>query len=523
MLLLFVWFALVSSTLIPPQVVFNIEDHGKSFSPSLSHIINRDDFNSWLKAQPDLSLFHILQNVGGSPLNSHLQEGVVVASPSNHKPDYYYQWIRDSALTINSLVTYLNDVGYKNATIAQTVEHYINNNYILQRVPNPSGDFDNNGLGEPKFHVDNTAFTDNWGRPQNDGPALRSITIMNYLNLVKKYNNSLLLLGGLENIHFETAADIYYDIVKPDLNYIVNNWNKIGFDLWEENKGYHFFTSLVQLKALKKGVIAAKFFQDHIYAKALRKAAVKIQHFIDFEAHYIDDGLHRIYESPQSNHKYGLDIATIIGSLITHGHSNDIDNNEGFEMPYDVDDSYVLNSLYGFIKDQKQRYPINHGKDLPGISLGRYPNDVYDGVGTSLGNPWFLSNAYASLFFYKKIYKLYSSQLDLVIFKETYNFYNEFIFDLGLVEKDYLSKSFIVVPFNSELHNTISQKLFSFGDSFLRIVLSHITDNGELSEQFNRNTGFSEGAANLTWSYSSVWGAIRERTLAEKIGFQSLS
>lgn len=36
----------------------------------------------------------------------------------------------------------------------------------IQQTPNPSGDVNSGGLGEPKFNIDGTAFTKPWGRPQ---------------------------------------------------------------------------------------------------------------------------------------------------------------------------------------------------------------------------------------------------------------------------------------------------------------------------------------------------------------------
>ena len=40
-------------------------------------------------------------------------------------------------------------------------------------------------------------------------------------------------------------------IVIKDINYLLNNYDKVSFDLWEENKGWHFYTRMVQLKFLK--------------------------------------------------------------------------------------------------------------------------------------------------------------------------------------------------------------------------------------------------------------------------------
>lgn len=43
-------------------------------------------------------------------------------------------------------------------------------NLQLQVLENPSGTFETGGLGEAKFNVDGSAFTESWGRPQNVSP-----------------------------------------------------------------------------------------------------------------------------------------------------------------------------------------------------------------------------------------------------------------------------------------------------------------------------------------------------------------
>jgi glucoamylase len=52
------------------------------------------------------------------------------------------------------------------------IRDYVGAQAVLQGIGNPSGGFnDGAGLGEPKFNVDETAFTGPWGRPQRDGPG----------------------------------------------------------------------------------------------------------------------------------------------------------------------------------------------------------------------------------------------------------------------------------------------------------------------------------------------------------------
>lgn len=92
----------------------------------------------------------------------------------------FYTWTRDAALTVRCLVDIALETG--DATVHTAMQRYISFQAQLQSVSNPSGRLDTGGLGEPKFHVDGSAFTGDWGRPQRDGPALRAVTLIAYVN-----------------------------------------------------------------------------------------------------------------------------------------------------------------------------------------------------------------------------------------------------------------------------------------------------------------------------------------------------
>lgn len=79
---------------------------------------------------------------------------------------------------------------------------------------------------------------------------------------------------------------------------------------------------------------------------------------------------------------------------------------------------YAGDGIYAFSNDQMLAtayqiatsflpvYPIasrhkdGQGRTL-GIPIGRYPDDVYDGTGTSQGNPWYLCTAAMAEHFYR--------------------------------------------------------------------------------------------------------------------------
>lgn len=87
----------------------------------------------------------------------------------------YYTWTRDSALTLKVLIDLFKN---GDTDLLDVIEEYISAQAYLQTVSNPSGSLSSGGLGEPKFNVDETAFTGSWGRPQRDGPALRATALI---------------------------------------------------------------------------------------------------------------------------------------------------------------------------------------------------------------------------------------------------------------------------------------------------------------------------------------------------------
>jgi glucoamylase len=85
----------------------------------------------------------------------------VIASPNTFNPNYLYTWIRDASLTmkvITQQVTTGEDVSLRNK-----IDQFLLSQKVIQQVSNPSGSISTGGLGEPKFNIDQTAYTDNWG------------------------------------------------------------------------------------------------------------------------------------------------------------------------------------------------------------------------------------------------------------------------------------------------------------------------------------------------------------------------
>ena len=157
--------------------------------------------------------------------------GMSVASPST-TPNYKYHWIRDSAITMKIILKAYQHTN--NQKLLLLLMNYVENESKIQKLSTLSS------LGEPKINIDGTCFNEPWGRPQNDGPALRGLTM---IHIYKYFMNN----------HYETFANqIVIPIIINDLEYIINNKDIVSFDLWEEIKGFHFYTRLVQLKFIKE-------------------------------------------------------------------------------------------------------------------------------------------------------------------------------------------------------------------------------------------------------------------------------
>ncbi|KAF3906695.1 Glucoamylase [Dactylellina cionopaga] len=141
--------------------------------------------DAWLDTEASLAQALLQSNIGSSN-NTFVGPGVIVASPSTSSPNYFFQWTRDASVVMEHLVgEYLANGAY-----LQYIKDWVNVQSILQHTSNPSGSFTTGGLGEPKFNVDNSAFTGSWGRPQRDGPALRAITLIKFANKYKTIDSN---------------------------------------------------------------------------------------------------------------------------------------------------------------------------------------------------------------------------------------------------------------------------------------------------------------------------------------------
>ena len=186
--------------------------------------------------------------------------------------------------------------------------------------------------------------------------------------------------------------------VMKDLLFVASNWSSPSFDLWEEEESDHFYTRMVQHRALVMGSAFAKKLGDSATASTLSTQAsalaATLPQFWDSARNLI------LYEyGPVLHGKSSFkDTAVLLGLI--HGYAGD-----GI---FNYNNPKVLASAYEIATSFIPVFPIaathfdaSTGEPL-GIPIGRYPEDTYDGVETTgKGNPWNLCTASFAEAFYR--------------------------------------------------------------------------------------------------------------------------
>jgi glucoamylase len=400
----------------------------------------------------------------------------------------------------------------RGSSMSAILDAYASLQSEIQHTPNPSGTYDDlSGLGEPKFHVDGKPFTGSWGRPQRDGPALRALTLMHYLREYNASHPALWTSEASEDFFgpFYTAEMPPRSVIKADLEYVSHFWNQSGFDLWEEVEGLHFFNLMVSARSLREGSHLARSFQDNGAAD-----------WYEEQAGYIETLLSKFW-NPAKGHlvetlwskRSGLDCGLLLGSL----HALPANGSED-EAVYPPWSDEMLVSLLALTHDQRDRFPINsspsedededvvEGNSFEGTGIGRYPEDVYDGYGTSNrgGNPWFLCTSSAAEVLYRTASHI-SVVGNLTITDVSLPFYE------SLLATSSLDVDVGTFGPSDALFHSILEHLHAAADQFLEIVKTHVDAEGRMSEQFDRVTGYLRGAEDLTWSYGAFLQAVRSR------------
>lgn len=450
--------------------------------------------------------------------------GVVVASPSKKDPDYFYHWVRDAALVMVPVLQQYKTT--RSQSVKTDLFHKFHNFIQFSRSNQQIKDADPNHIdlrfimGEPKFTVWGGAYNRGWGRPQNDGPALRAITLIQYAEQLIKEGRTQYVLDNIYRPEIPA-----YTVVKADLEYTAHHLNipLTPFtkqflpekdqnrpyhyyecsDYWEEVKDFHVTTLMAQRKALVLGAKIARYFKDFGAAKFYEKRAKLASTVLEYFWTPQDNIIRVTLDRNKHGKKSGLDVATILGSL----------HSEVEGLSYNVLDPRVHSTALRIKKVFNQVYDINK-KGYIATAIGRYPEDVYDGNGFKGGNPWFLAiHAYAELHYRISIQMRKFG--NILVSPINYAFFQDLKY-LKPEHKRLISHNHRIFKENP-VFKEIVRALILEGDDYLKRSAFHANQQtASMAEQINRYNGTMQGARDLTWSYASFLTAVYQRQVANR-------
>ncbi len=398
--------------------------------------------------------------------------GSIVASPVlaayDPDPDYFFHWFRDSAVVIEAL-RLLFEAGALGAEAIEHVTHFVAFSSSLNQLdgrklvsapqwreavtpdfkqylrddPDLAVAHSEHVVAETRVNPDGTLDLSKWCRPQHDGPALRALALLRWLHKMPE------LSGAAE-------------LARADLTFVSEHWREPSYDIWEEEKGQHYYTLCVTAAALDAGAAWVAEKGDRRTAHVLSTESREIRRVLDgfwapeekyYRSRVLASGLRSTKE---------LDIAVILAAV--HADAA-LGAQPGTSLPakgaaHTVHDPRIHATLDRLEALFARAYPIN--RDRRGAAMGRYDGDVYYS-----GGAYYFST-------------------------------------LGAAELCYRA-----APGAPDRAGWLQR-----GDAFLRTVQAFTPPGGELSEQFDQATGVQTSAKHLAWSYAALISCVAARRRA---------
>jgi glucoamylase len=398
------------------------------------------------------------------------RKGSIVASPVlgayDPEPDYFFHWFRDSAVVIDAMRILFEDDALDGEFFAHFAD-FVRFQISLQSLdgrrlsaaawrdavaPNFRQYLRTEGdlaaahgeplLGETRVNPDGTLDISKWPRPQSDGPAMRAIALLRWRSTVR----------------FEDQLAAMVDaLLRADLRFMLRHWREASFDIWEEEKGLHYYTLRVASRALAAG---AQWLDQHgepSEAAACRSEASAILSTLDgFWREDLQFYKSRILESNAPSMKE-LDISVIFAAI----HAGDD------SLTHSVRDPRMHATLARLEALFDAEYAINKNRGAArGPAMGRYAGDVYYS-----GGAYYFSTLAAAEF-----------------------------------------------CFRAAAQSAARKQLIGRGDAFLETVRAYTPPSGDLSEQFDQHTGVQRSAQQLAWSYAAFISCAQARRQVIPLG-----
>ncbi len=433
---------------------------------------------------PSLSAVTIVKQRPGFGQTVIPRKGSVVASPVlaayDPDPDYFFHWFRDSAVVIDAVRLLRSDGSLGEAGALEYFRDFVEFSLSLLRVDGNAlvaasawragvqPDFEkfvrpdvelgpvHGGLvsAEARVNPDGTLDISKWARPQHDGPPLRLLAVLRWVRDVT-------FDGPLR----ENVASL----LRADIAFTRGRWRTPSFDIWEEERGHHYYTLRVAAEALREGADwldahgAGK--TDAEEARLCRADAQEILKRLD--GYWLEDAGYyrsRVLEAGAHSSKE-LDIAVIFAAI--HGSDG--------AGAHSVEDPRMQATLARLERLFDAQYPINHNRPAGrGPAMGRYKGDVYYS-----GGAYYFSTLAAA----------------------------EFAFRAAVGQK---------------LQRDAALAFLTRGDGFLETVRAFTPADGAMSEQFDQKTGAQTSARHLAWSYAAfISSVIARRNACRHLGLHS--
>jgi glucoamylase len=434
---------------------------------------------------PSLSAVSIVKQRPGFGQTVTPKKGSIVASPVlasyDPDPDYFFHWFRDSAVVIDALRLVLADGGITSAAALEYFHDFVKFSLGLLTLDGRSlvasstwragvrADFEkfvrtdadlgavHGGLvsAEARVNPDGSLDISNWARPQHDGPPLRLLAVLRWVRDVR-----------LDPALGEPVAQL----LRADIAFTRGRWRIPSFDIWEEEKGQHYYTLRVAAEALEEG---ANWLETHSGAQSdlqgdaeearlCRADAQAILRMLD--GYWLDDAGYyrsRVLEAGAQSSKE-LDIAVIFAAI--HG-AGDSGLHEGTHaVAHSLQDPRMQATLNRLEALFDAEYPINRDRPVGrGPAMGRYKGDVYYS-----GGAYYFSTLAAA----------------------------EFCFRAAIGK-----------------HITVAEgrAFVDRGNAFLETVRAYTPSSGDMSEQFDQKSGAQTSARHLAWSYAAFISSVVAR------------
>ncbi len=398
------------------------------------------------------------------------------------EPDYSFHWVRDSALVMRMLATLEAASAATEAAIyEQRLADFIRFSRLLQQSSSPEG------LGEVRYNLDGSEDILRWSRPQFDGPPLRALALMHFESLRRPEPSTELMhtLG---------------EVLQADLDYVAGNWEREGFDLWEEYRGHDFHARLVQMAALEGGARRAGGRHDRERAQHYRAAAAGLREAL--EQHWLADREYygffvgpSVYWDGTQRNKPGdnFDAAVILAAV--HGRIP--------EGRYSLLDDRILACAIHAEDLFASLYSINHARRAEeGVLFGRYAGDTYYG-----GNPMvFLTLELAEGYY--GVARLLAPRTSFAVTPLNRSFLERACVRGGLTSRLGVHDNALA---GAARRRGLLRGLILRGDDILRAVRRFTSASGELPEQFDQASGAPASCPNLSWSHAAFLAATHAR------------